>query len=893
MTAPTAVKAANSGLSLESRVEQIVKQADALLADPAAHNDRAMPGRAFFLDDNGVLAQPRDGGDSRYPYGGEGFNFWVYASGYMHSNEGLFSQFLRAAEGQEPNIAFFGGVPNDSGRYTRLPLLSVPRMDEGEADSIRRFSVLTSRAAYFITEGFGIRYAVRVFVAANKDICFSLLAKNLTNETKRCYLSSYMNPFLRNQLFESGEDRWFKEISTLDAAGGGKNNGALGGFLVKVNEDKDRTSSITHYGVINRSLTFGPGCKLQREERTTSRYEYVGGTRGSLHTAAALAVGTFGEARPLCTFVETSIAGDLLHLALAGGEGARLEVVFGAESDAASADRRAKRAIDPPGIDAELVKQAALDASRHKTLAIGIGQATDKRLRPKVFTGFLEHLKRQVEFCALLKGYVQLSVNSLIGIRDVFQALEALAYWQPASTRAKMLEALGYTAPDGRCFRQYSLPTTTGNVGRMDLRPFIDQGAWVISAIVTYLRVTGDRDLLDEACGYHEIIDEATATVKQSDKRDSVLEHMIKILDYMLHNRDHEHTRCVLALYGDWNDALDGLGISDDPSQEYGTGVSVMATLQVYENCIQMVELLESIDPKWHADRIKAYKKAAAELAEGLEQYAIVRDDAGDTRIVHGWGDGRKYLVGGFNDPDGQPRDGLTSNAFWVLSGMYDRDPEIAAPILAAFNRLDSKYGFKTFEPCFADDAPGVGRIRKLPPGTAENGASYIHATAFAIMALFRMGKPREAWEQLYKILPFTDGHENLSHSPFVMPNSYGHNPEKFIDGQNMNDWQTGSSNVVLKLLIRYVFGFEPELGGLWVQPAAWAPFKSYEYASHVGHCQVRVKTEYRNGGQRRFAINGQTREGVAHPTLGVNRLWIPSDQLTQDAIEVHVVQDG
>ncbi len=28
-------------------------------------------------------------------------------------------------------------------------------------------------------------------------------------------------------------------------------------------------------------------------------------------------------------------------------------------------------------------------------------------------------------------------------------------------------------------------------------------------------------------------------------------------------------TGCVLALYGDWNDALDGLGVSESPDREY------------------------------------------------------------------------------------------------------------------------------------------------------------------------------------------------------------------------------------------------------------------------------------------------------------------------------------
>ncbi|MFQ9696619.1 MAG: hypothetical protein ACLRY5_07300, partial [Zhenhengia sp.] len=68
-----------------------------------------MPGKAFFIKNNNILAIPREDGDCRYPFGQNGFNYWVYASGYIHSNEGLFYPYLRASEGQEPKIAFFAG----------------------------------------------------------------------------------------------------------------------------------------------------------------------------------------------------------------------------------------------------------------------------------------------------------------------------------------------------------------------------------------------------------------------------------------------------------------------------------------------------------------------------------------------------------------------------------------------------------------------------------------------------------------------------------------------------------------------------------------------------------------------------------------------------------------
>jgi hypothetical protein len=51
-------------------------------------------------------------------------------------------------------------------------------------------------------------------------------------------------------------------------------------------------------------------------------------------------------------------------------------------------------------------------------------------------------------------------------------------------------------------------------------------------------------------------IDEKAKKVQKSQLSDSVLQYIIRIIDYLIANRDHELTKCVCALYGDWNDAL-------------------------------------------------------------------------------------------------------------------------------------------------------------------------------------------------------------------------------------------------------------------------------------------------------------------------------------------------
>lgn len=218
---------------------------------------------------------------------------------------------------------------------------------------------------------------------------------------------------------------------------------------------------------------------------------------------------------------------------------------------------------------------------------------------------------------------------------------------------------------------------------------------------------------------------------------------------------------------------MDGLGKTEERGKEFGTGVSVMATLQFCQNLKEMNEILSFVgETDAAADCVALHNR----IKSGLYKYAVVKNNVGERKILHGWGDKRSFFVGSFFDNDGKNRDGLTASAFWVLSDMLDGDKSLKTDLMKVYKRLDSKYGLKTFEPYFAPDNDKGGRITRLPKGTAENGAVYIHATLFAIRSLFAMGEDKNAWEQIYKILP--PPHDFISTTPFVMPNSYIENEQ-------------------------------------------------------------------------------------------------------------------
>src|SRR5699024_10939438 len=120
-----------------------------------------------------------------------------------------------------------------------------------------------------------------------------------------------------------------------------------------------------------------------------------------------------------------------------------------------------------------------------------------KEVPAKTLEYFIKNVHRQNEFCARAKNYA----GPYIGIRDIFQQLESALLWIHDYCRGKIVEALNYIGVDGRAPRQYSYPAAKGAVPPMDLRPFVDQGVWIISTIYAYLAYTNDFSVLDEVCG--------------------------------------------------------------------------------------------------------------------------------------------------------------------------------------------------------------------------------------------------------------------------------------------------------------------------------------------------------------------------------------------------------
>ncbi len=393
---------------------------------------------------------------------------------------------------------------------------------------------------------------------------------------------------------------------------------------------------------------------------------------------------------------------------------------------------------------------------------------------------------------------------------------------------------------------------------------------------------------LNETCPFYSYPNNDKTKAFISEEAETVLEHICRMLEYLI-SIIAEDTGCVRVLVGDWNDALLGLGASIDNPKEFGSGVSIMASLQVYRNLSEVIEILEKIDYNLHRERIQRYKKVREELLASILKYAIVENENGEKRIVHGWGDKQSFYVGSFCDGDGKSRISAIDHSFWLITNMIDNTPELHEMIVNNLRKTDSRYGIRTFDEPFTPEFKQLKNITGMLPGTLENACTYIHNAMFGTYALFKRGDYGFAFEQMKKLLPFT--HESVSHSAFVMSNAYMDNEEYSINGVAVNDWQTGSAPVLLKIIINQICGFQPSLDGLYIAPCGEIPFKDFSFKLNNERFNLTIKY-IKSVNKRKFTVNGKEYQSSLDNRLKVAKIFISNDELEKYG-DIEVVVEG
>ncbi|NLX20292.1 MAG: hypothetical protein GXY55_01295 [Phycisphaerae bacterium] len=414
-----------------------------------------------------------------------------------------------------------------------------------------------------------------------------------------------------------------------------------------------------------------------------------------------------------------------------------------------------------------------------------------------------------------------------IGYRDVLQDLLGVCDCEPSFVRRQLLHTLRYQAADGRAVRQYEACPGAGQ----DMRMYMDSSSWIPDTLVQYLKESGDFGVLDEPVAYFDM-----QTQQPDDTHTgTVYEHALAAVRSLAANTGY-HGLCRIG-YGDWNDALSGIGGEK--------GVSVWLSCACIHAAQRMEELASHLGREDHA----------------REMHGLI--DTLTRRInEHAW-DGKWYIyaingrglpIGSKDNPEGRIH--LNVNTWALFTGVAAAAGREEA-VHAAIERLATPLGHRLLAPPYSQRSRAdVGRIADQKPGLFENGSLYLHGEAFYLYALVHAGRGDECYDWLVRTLP-SSLVQDLATGPRQQQSNFTVGPDHPAYGKQLFSNFTGSVSWYRRVIERLV-GVWADFDALVIQPCPPKTWTNYEVRRQWRGRAVHVAFKRTGPPGARIRLNGQ-----------------------------------
>lgn len=392
--------------------------------------------------------------------------------------------------------------------------------------------------------------------------------------------------------------------------------------------------------------------------------------------------------------------------------------------------------------------------------------------------------------CSLDRGWP----SSMRGTRDASQDFVGMNPIDPLWAKSTILQLLSHQRTDGWFPRQIS---TISREAPHDMRNFCDGGAFFLELAYEYLTYTRDVNLMGEKVYWLD-----------SDQESTVLEHVIRCLDYYLNSQNiGEHGLCK-AWYGDWWDVIDHVGSE-------GRGESVTVTAQMVLNLKYLIEILNWLKAQNKLE--EKYFSLIDVCKQARENFATALKDSAYNSLGYFNGyfnDDGKWLFSD-NDPDGEKRLYLVSNAWAIISGVADK--EMRGSIIDNIEKLSfGRLGYNTNSLAFKKFVPKAGRVGNL---SLTEDCPYNHAQSFLVRACCVAGDAKTAYKATRYILPIEQEYapvEKTFAAPFCIANAYNSSDVNLhrVELQFLS----GTVSYVLRTVYAYFFGITYGFDGLTIK---------------------------------------------------------------------------
>ena len=423
-----------------------------------------------------------------------------------------------------------------------------------------------------------------------------------------------------------------------------------------------------------------------------------------------------------------------------------------------------------------------------------------------------------------------------IGYRDILQDIMGVIDFEPEYVKAKLAEALQYQFDDGTAVRQYEKIPHTGH----DLRMYQDSPVWIIDTLTGYLKQSGDMAFLNLQVPWLDretLQPSATATA-------SIYQHAKQAVHSLFTKTGH-FGLCAIG-YGDWNDAISGIGGKQ--------GVSVWLSCACVYAANLMHELAICIDKKNDAEE---FANIAATMTERINQ--------------HAW-NGSWYIYA-FND-QGNPigadecNEGkihLNVNTWAIFTGIATAADRTAI-VWKAIEQLNTPVGHRLLMPPYtAISRSEVGRIADQLPGMFENGSIYTHGESFFLYALITEGKSDVWLQNIIKTLPACQVPDIATGPPHQQSNFFT-GPDHPDFGSNLYSNFTGSLAWYRKG-IEKIIGLIPEYNGLRIAPQVPKCWKEYSVMRRFRGAEISFSYQIAANKSALITINGKKLDEPFIPT--------------------------
>lgn len=396
----------------------------------------------------------------------------------------------------------------------------------------------------------------------------------------------------------------------------------------------------------------------------------------------------------------------------------------------------------------------------------------------------------------------------LVGYRDGFQDSWGYCLVDSQKAKDKIITTLSYMFADGKCPRQYS-PYNENH----DFRDFSDSPIWAADAIDSYIRETGDFQILNLEIGF-----------LNSDEKSTVENHIYRSLDYLYNDR--AQNGLIKICGGDWADGLSGINkFGQDAS-------SVWITIAAYHAQNVMKRLYDEIG---NNEKSAKMQKRCAEYKE----------------IVNSVGWDGNWLAYGFFE-DGEPI-GSSSNLegkIWlnpqtwgIFTGIIDDKDKIKKIDKSISRYLLTPFGSLVMYPPYVFYGERNGRVQRQRQGTFLNSAVYNHAASFKVFSDVARGDYDDALDTMLRALPnHSDNSDTCRTSePYVVGNVY-YGPNNHRWGMNLFSWFTATPSWLIHGGYEQILGVKSSYNGVEVSPHVPDEWNEYSVVKYYRGTVYNIK---------------------------------------------------